>query len=123
VLHGALLEVVERGTARRASGAFRAPDGAPIPLGGKTGTGDHQKKRVDRWANVIEAEHVSRTATFVFFLGDRFHGVVTAHVQGPESAGYAFTSSLPAQVLRDLAPLLAPIVSAPAEGETSVARR
>jgi membrane peptidoglycan carboxypeptidase len=123
VLHGALLEVVERGTARRASGAFHTPDGAPILLGGKTGTGDHQKKRVDRWANVIEAEHVSRTATFVFFLGDRFHGVVTAHVQGPESAGYAFTSSLPAQVLRDLAPLLAPIVSAPAEGETAVAWR
>jgi membrane peptidoglycan carboxypeptidase len=123
VLHGALLEVVERGTARRASGAFHTPDGAPILLGGKTGTGDHQKKRVDRWANVIDSEHVSRTATFVFFAGDRFHGVITAHVQGPESAGYAFTSSLPAQVLRDLAPLLAPIVSAPAEGETAVAWR
>ena len=116
VLRSALLDVVEQGTARRARGAFRTPDGAPIPLGGKTGTGDHQKKRVDRWANVIDSEYVSRTATFVFFAGDRFHGVITAHVQGAEAAEYTFTSSLPAQVLRDLAPLLVPVISAPAEG-------
>jgi membrane peptidoglycan carboxypeptidase len=123
-LRGTLFDVVEQGTARRARGAFHAPDGAPIPLGGKTGTGDHQKKRVDRWANVIDSEYVSRTATFVFFVGERFHGVVTAHVQGPESAGYAFTSSLPTQVLKELAPLLAPVISAPVEDvPTSVARR
>jgi hypothetical protein len=123
VLRGALFDVVENGTARRARGAFRTAGGAPIALGGKTGTGDHQKKRVDRWANVLDSEYVSRTATFVFFVGERFHGVVTAHVQGAESAEYAFTSSLPAQVLRELAPLLAPVVTAPAESETSVARR
>jgi hypothetical protein len=46
-------------------------------------------------------------------VGDRFHGVITAHVQGPESAEYAFTSSLPAQVLRELAPLLEPMIGAP----------
>jgi hypothetical protein len=126
VLRGALFDVVENGTARRARGAFRAPDGAPLALGGKTGTGDHQKKRVDRWANVLDSEYVSRTATFVFFVGERFHGVVTAHVQGPESAEYAFTSSLPAQVLRELAPLLTPVLTAPPEHEdaaTTVARR
>jgi len=124
-LRGALFDVVENGTARRARGAFRAPGGALLPLGGKTGTGDHQRKRVDRFANVIDSEYVSRTATLVFFVGERFHGVVTAHVQGPESAGYAFTSSLPSQVLRELAPLLAPVVTAPPEAEaaTSVARR
>jgi membrane peptidoglycan carboxypeptidase len=125
-LRGALLDVVGNGTARRASGAFRAPDGTPIALGGKTGTGDHQKKRVDRWANVLDSEYVSRTATFVFFVGDRFHGVVTAHVEGPESAEYAFTSSLPAQVLRQLAPLLTPVITAPpgvGDAATTVARR
>src|SRR3990172_361877 len=100
----------------RARGAFRTPDGAPLLLGGKTGTGDHQKKRVDRWANVIDSEYVSRTATFVFFAGERFHGGITAHVQGAEAAEYTFASSLPAQVLRDLAPLLVPVISAPAEG-------
>src|SRR5262245_58981191 len=124
VLRGALFDVVENGTARRARGAFHAPDGATLPLGGKTGTGDHQKKRVDRWANVIDSEYVSRTATFVFFVGERFHGVVTAHVRGAESAESAFTSSLPAQVRRELAPLLARVVAAPAEnGATAVAKR
>jgi membrane peptidoglycan carboxypeptidase len=119
-LRGALLDVVDNGTARRARAAFHGANGAPLPLGGKTGTGDHQKKRVDRWANVLESEYVSRTATFVFFVGDRFHGVVTAHVQGPESAEYAFTSSLPAQVLRELAPLLEPMIGAPPEPGTFV---
>jgi hypothetical protein len=113
VLRGALLDVVANGTARRANGAYE------LPLGGKTGTGDHQKKRVDRWANVIEAEHVSRSATFVFFAGDRFHGVVTAHVAGTESADYGFTSSLPVQVLRDLAPVLEPVFASSLEGGRS----
>jgi membrane peptidoglycan carboxypeptidase len=114
----ALLDVVANGTARRANGAFVEP------LGGKTGTGDHQKKRVDRWANVIESEYVSRTATFVFFAGDRFHGVITAHVAGPESSEYSFTSSLPVQVLKDLAPVLEPVfASAPEDGGATVAKR
>jgi hypothetical protein len=105
------------GTARRANGAYG------VPVGGKTGTGDHQKKRVDRWANVIDSEHVSRSATFVFFAGDRFHGVVTAHVAGPESAEYGFTSSLPVQVLKDLAPVLEPVFDSPPEAAATVARR
>jgi membrane peptidoglycan carboxypeptidase len=109
-LRGALLDVVERGTAGRARGAFVDARGTPLALGGKTGTGDHQRKRFDRWANVIGTEYVSRSATLVFFAGDRFHGVVTAHVQGPEAEDYAFTSSLPSQVLKELAPLLGPIV-------------
>ena len=117
VLRASLLDVVANGTARRANGAF------DVALGGKTGTGDHQKKRVDRWANVIESEYVSRTATFVFFAGERFHGVITAHVQGPESADYHFTSSLPVQVLRELAPLLEPVLRAPPEGAATVATR
>ncbi len=121
-LKNALFDVVDNGTARRARAAFRAPDGAAIALGGKTGTGDHQWKRVDRWANVIEARHVSRTATFVFLAGERFHGVITCHVAGPESGEYAFTSSLPVQVLKDLAPVLAPVFAEPPEG-ARVARR
>jgi len=114
-LRGALLEVVANGTARRANGAFIEA------LGGKTGTGDHQKKRLDRWANVIESEYVSRSATFVFFAGDRFHGVITAHVAGPESANYSFTSSLPVQVLKELAPVLEPVFAAAPEDAATVA--
>jgi membrane peptidoglycan carboxypeptidase len=116
-LRGALVDVVENGTARRARGAFVEA------LGGKTGTGDHQKKRVDRWANVIDSEYVSRSATFVFFAGDRFHGVVTAHVAGPEAEHYGFTSSLPVQVLKDLAPLLEPVFAAAPEDAATVAQR
>jgi membrane peptidoglycan carboxypeptidase len=116
-LRGALVDVVANGTARRANGAYG------LPLGGKTGTGDHQKKRVDRWANVIDSEHVSRSATFVFFAGDRFHGVITAHVAGPESAEYAFTSSLPVQVLKDLASVLEPVFRSPPEPAATLARR
>jgi len=62
-----------------------------------------------------------RTATFVFFAGDRFHGVITAHVAGPESANYSFTSSLPVQVLRDLAPVLEPVFAAAPESAATVA--
>ena len=49
---------------------------------------------------------MSRAATFVFFLGDRFFGVVTAYVMGAEAARYSFTSALPVQVLKSLAPIL-----------------
>ena len=52
---------------------------------------------------------MSRAATFVFFLGDRFFGVVTAYVNGPEAARYHFTSALPVQVLKGLAPILIPL--------------
>jgi hypothetical protein len=54
---------------------------------------------------------VSRAATFVFFLGDRFFGVVTAYVTGPEAARYHFTSALPVQVLKGLAPSLMPYLA------------
>ena len=41
-LRTALSEVVEGGTARRLSGAFKLADGTPLALGGKTGTGDNR---------------------------------------------------------------------------------
>jgi len=53
---------------------------------------------------------VSRAATFVFFLGDRFFGAVTAYVTGPEAVRYHFTSALPVQVLKGLAPTLTPLL-------------
>ena len=53
---------------------------------------------------------VNRTATFVFLLGDRFYGTVTAFVQGERAAGYTFTSALAVQILKDLAPQLMPLV-------------
>ena len=52
-LRVALLDVVANGTARRANGASHEP------LGGKTGTGDHQRSASTRGAN-DDSEYVSR---------------------------------------------------------------
>ena len=47
---------------------------------------------------------MSRTATFTFCLGDRYYGVITAAVLGPQAAQYRFTSALPLAVMKILAP-------------------
>jgi membrane peptidoglycan carboxypeptidase len=104
----ALVDVVEQGTARRLKGVYRRLDRQPLLVGGKTGTGDHRRENHGAHGNLIGTSVVSRAATFVFFLGDRFFGVVTAYVTGPEAARYHFTSALPVQVLKGLAPVLTP---------------
>ncbi len=109
----ALVDVVENGTARRGRGAFRRPDGSPIQLGGKTGTGDHRFETYGPAGQLISRRVVNRTATFVFFIGDRLFGAVTAFVPGAEAASYEFTSALPVQLLKSLAPLLTPLLQEP----------
>lgn len=106
-VRGALREVVEAGTARRAAGALGARGGRPVAIGGKTGTGDHRFETFAPGGRLVESRSVSRTATFVFAIEDRFYGVVTAHVVGPAAERYGFTSSLPVQLFRTLAPSLA----------------
>jgi membrane peptidoglycan carboxypeptidase len=108
VTRAALVDVVERGTARRALGAFHESDGSPMVLGGKTGTGDNRFRVFARGGQEVESRVVNRTSTLVFFAGDRWFGTVTAYVPGPEAAGYRFTSGLPAQMLRVLGPRLTP---------------
>ena len=105
-----LMDIVENGTARRVKGAFTTPDGTPIAVGGKTGTGDHRFERYGPGGVVLESRVVNRTATFVFYVGDRFFGVITAHVHGPDAANYRFTSALPSQLLKSLAPALQPLI-------------
>ena len=53
---------------------------------------------------------VSRSATFVFFIGDRFFGTVTGYVRGQEAEKYDFTSALAAEVLKALEPELRPLI-------------
>jgi hypothetical protein len=53
---------------------------------------------------------VSRTATVVFFIGERLFGNLTIYVPGPEAAEFGFTSSLPAQLLKAMAPALLPLI-------------
>ncbi len=101
-----LADVVERGTARRLSGAFALPDGSPVTAGGKTGSGDNEFKSFGHGGGVISSRQVNRTATFVFYVGDRYFGVLTAFVDGAQAAHYSFTSALPVSILKLLAPPL-----------------
>ena len=106
VARAALQDVVESGTARRVRGAITLPDGTEVVMGGKTGTGDNRYTVTDARGRVVSSRALSRTSTFVFFFGDRFYGVMTAFVQGPEADRFDFTSALPAQLVRDLGPEL-----------------
>jgi hypothetical protein len=77
---------------------------------GKTGTGDQRFNVFARGARLIESRKVNRTATFVFVIGDRFFGTLTAYVHEPYAAHYAFTSALSVQLLKSLAPALQPLL-------------
>jgi hypothetical protein len=85
-------------------------DGAIIPVGGKTGTGDQRFDVYAAGGRLIESRYVNRSATFVFNIGERFFGSMTAYVHGPESKNYDFTSALPVQLLTVLAPSLMPLI-------------
>lgn len=111
VARRALLRVVDSGTARRVKGAYRDGDDQPIPLGGKTGTGDHRFQVVGADGNVKSSRVMNRAATFAFYIGDRFYGVVTAFVPGAKAAAYDFTSALPVQILKELQPALLPLIA------------
>jgi membrane carboxypeptidase/penicillin-binding protein len=89
----AIRGVVSDGTAKRAKTAFVGADGVPIPMGGKTGTGDQRFDVYGAGGRLIESRYVNRSATFVFNIGERFYGSMTAYVHGPESKNYDFTSA------------------------------
>lgn len=105
----ALQGVVERGTARRAGGSVTDAEGDPVVMGGKTGTGDNRFQVYAPGGTLVESRAVNRTATFVFTLGERYVGVVTAYVPGPDADAFAFTSALPAEIFRALGPVLSPL--------------
>lgn len=109
-LRNVLLGVVEQGTAKRVRQAFSRSDGSFIAVGGKTGTGDNRREIYGTKGRLIKSEVINRTATFVFFIGDRFFGTITAYVDGPDAARYEFTSSLPVQVMKVMVPKLMPLI-------------
>ncbi len=106
----AMVDVVENGTAVRLRGAFGDQDGVPIAIGAKTGTGDNRRKTFGPGGRLIDSQAVSRTATVVFFIGDRLFGNITIYVGGSDAEGFNFTSSLPAQLLKGLAPAIQPLL-------------
>ena len=113
IVKRSLSGVVERGTGTRVKNAFTAADGTRMTVGGKTGTGDNRFDKFAPGGRLIESRAVDRTATFVFYVGDRFFGTVTAYVRGPEADKYHFTSALAVQLLKSLAPDLQPLINTP----------
>jgi membrane peptidoglycan carboxypeptidase len=108
VVQEALSGVVETGTARRLQGSFNDTNGNPLAMGGKTGTGDNRFVTMSVGGHRLASRAVNRTATFVFFLGRNHFGTLTAFVSGGVAADFSFTSALPVQVLRGMAPILKP---------------
>jgi membrane peptidoglycan carboxypeptidase len=109
----ALVGVVAQGTARRLSGVYHAPDGSLLSVGGKTGTGDNRVDHYGGGGRLISQRILDRTATFVFFLGDRFYGTITAYVPGSAASSYHFTSALAVQLLKAIQPQLEPLFASP----------
>jgi membrane peptidoglycan carboxypeptidase len=117
VARGALAGVVEGGTASRLRGVYTDNKGKPLVVGGKTGTGDHRKQVWGERGRLLESKFISRAATFSFFLGDRFFGVITAYIEGPNAEKYHFTSSLPVQIIKYLKPTLSPLLNRTADDQ------
>ncbi|WP_288099906.1 transglycosylase domain-containing protein [Pseudomonas sp.] len=104
----ALSQVVDAGTAKRVAGSFKLPDGRPLAMGGKTGTGDNRIEAIGSGGRILSSKSLNRTATFVFYIGDTHFGTLTAFVPGRSAEAFTFTSALPVQVLKGMAPILTP---------------
>jgi hypothetical protein len=107
----AIREVVDVGTAKRVREAFVRPDGSFFQVGGKTGTGDQRFDTYGAGGRLLESRVVNRSATFVFNIDERFFGTMIAYVPGSKAADYGFTSGLPVQLLKVLAPSLMPLIA------------
>ncbi|WP_313839244.1 transglycosylase domain-containing protein [Cupriavidus sp. SZY C1] len=122
-----MLDVVQAGTAKSINGAFvpvnrkGQPQGAPLAVGGKTGTGDQRFQTYGPGGRVISSRAVNRSATFVFVIGERYFGTVTVHVREPYAARYVFTSALAVRVLRSLAPQIS-AMAAPGSNDATLLR-
>lgn len=106
----AMRSVAKDGTARRLDGATVLSSGLTLPIGGKTGTGDNRLKSFARGGGLTGSAVKSRTATFVFNIGDRFYGSLIAYVPGEDAAKFRFTSALPVQTLKTLLPAIQPLL-------------
>ena len=98
-----LAQVVKSGTAARLANAYKVGE-KPLVIGGKTGSGDNRFDTFGRGGGVISSRATDRTAIFVFYIEDRFFGIITVLVPGKEAGDYKFTSSLPVAILKLLEP-------------------
>ncbi|RKP53458.1 transglycosylase domain-containing protein [Pararobbsia silviterrae] len=117
-----LRDVVLDGTGKRLASGMVLPDGTVLPVYGKTGTGDQRFNVYAPGARLIESRKVNRSATFVFAIGDRFYGALSANAHEPYAARYDFTSAMAVQLLKSMAPDLQPLLNAPATDAAPAAR-
>jgi membrane peptidoglycan carboxypeptidase len=110
VARDALFNVVENGTARRLKGVLKLKDGSVVPIGGKTGTGDHRFEVFAKGGALVSSHVVSRSGTFMFMIGERYFGTMMVYVGEPYAEKYKFTSAMPTQLLKTLAPTLIPML-------------
>ncbi len=110
VVRTALVDVVDNGTASRLKGSLKDASGAVIPIGGKTGTGDHRFEVYGRNGQLTSARVISRSGTFVFLIGERYFGTMMVYAAAPYAEGYTFTSALPTQALKTIMPALQPLL-------------
>jgi membrane peptidoglycan carboxypeptidase len=116
VLKEVLGQVVSKGTAQRLRNTFLLEEGHPLPVGGKTGTGDNRIVASTSSGYKTSSRALNRTATFVFYLGDHHFGTLTAFVTGRSAETFSFTSALPLQVIKGMAPILLPEIRLSAQG-------
>lgn len=115
VVRRSLQDVVEGGTAKSLRGAFTEA------VGGKTGTGDQRFETYGPGGRLIGSRRVNRSATFVFFVGPRVFGTITAYVHEPYAERYSFTSALAVQLLRSVAPVVHAIAAGSGDAATLLA--
>ncbi|MFC0401130.1 transglycosylase domain-containing protein [Paraburkholderia rhizosphaerae] len=113
VVQSLLHDVVAGGTAARLSQGLKFPNGETLQVIGKTGTGDQRFNVYAKGGRLIESRKVNRTGTFVFVIGDRYYGTLTALVHEPYAARFDFTSALAVQLLKSMGPALQPLLDTP----------
>ena len=112
VARSLLRDVVLGGTGARLAAGLPLGDGRMLDVYGKTGTGDQRYGVYARGGRLIESRKVNRTAVFVFVIGNRFYGTLTAYAHEPYAARYDYTSAMAVQLLKSLGPTLAPVLEA-----------
>lgn len=118
-VRNAMRDVVDNGTARALRPFFQKAAGSagpPLVLAGKTGTGDHRHQSFSPSGALTASRAISRTANFVFTIGERFYGTVTIHVGEPYAARHSFTSGLAVRLLGGLAPDIVAALQPPDSG-------
>lgn len=111
ILKDTMGKVVSEGTAKRLLNTFQHDDSTPFHIGGKTGTGDNRIVTSTSSGYRTSSKALNRTATFVFYLGNNHFGTLTTFVSGQSANAFSFTSALPLQVLKGMAPILQPYIN------------